>query len=314
MEKMPFDWNEDDLQRIIDNKIKESSSLEYKRCDSLKGRPGEAREKIIKEISKDVSSFANAEGGSIVYGIIEENRLPKAVDEGFEPETVKREWLEDVIDSNVKPKITGLKIKQIELMNSHPGKVIYIVYIPQSLQGAIQANDYRYYQRRNFKAEPMEDYQVRDVMNRFKHPLLIPEISYKKLNPESEIHEYGLILNLKNDGVVTARIFGFDMLFPNRYDPKMAGPTTSWVRQFNPDRPFEHYKGIKFRNSSSNGEVLFPGEINKIFGIGTNLTLTYKVNMQNWEEVVRYRIYITTFADDMPPHKYEYPFESFQKF
>jgi hypothetical protein len=31
---------------------------------------------------------------------------------------------------------------------------------------AHQARDYRYYKRHNFNALPMEDYEVRDVMNR----------------------------------------------------------------------------------------------------------------------------------------------------
>ena len=183
MEKQSFEWEEEDIQRLIDNQRKEATDLEYKRCDALVKNGKKPREKIIEDLSKDVSSFANAGGGTIIYGVIEEGHLPKKIDKGFNPAKIKREWIgdiEDIIDSNVEPKIDGLKIKQVELNRNNPGKVIYIIYILQSLQGAIQAKDYRYYQRRNFKAEPMEEYQVRDVMNRFKYPLLKPEIDFKR--------------------------------------------------------------------------------------------------------------------------------------
>lgn len=180
MEKQPFEWEEEDIQRLIDNQRKEATDLEYKQCDALVENKKKPREKIIEALSKDASSFANTEGGTIIYGVIEEGHLPKKIDKGFDPTKIKKEWIEDIIDANVKPKIEGLKIKQVELNRNNPGKVIYIIYIPRSLQGAIQAKDYRYYQRRNFKPEPMEDYQVRDVMNRFKYNLLKPEIDFKQ--------------------------------------------------------------------------------------------------------------------------------------
>ena len=312
MERQPFEWEEEDIQRLIDNQRKEATDLEYKRCDALVENEKKSREKIIEELSKDVSSFANAEGGTIIYGIIEEGRLPKIIDEGFDPNKIKREWIEDIIDSNVKPKIEDLKIKQVELNRNNPGKVIYIIYTPQSLQGAIQAKDYRYYQRRNFKAEPMEDYQVRDVMNRFKHPLLKPEIEFKPRKIEGNLHEYGLILTLVNKGVITAKAFGMDMLFPRVYSPKLEGVSTiKYTSVYIPEKPFENYSGFKFRNVESQIGVLFPGEKQMIF---RSDTLTYTVNDKNWEESFLLKIYITTYADDMPPQKSEYPFNKFHKF
>ena len=57
------EWNENELNVLIENEVEESSYLEYKKCDSLKKND---REK--NEVSKDVSAFANADGGIIVYG------------------------------------------------------------------------------------------------------------------------------------------------------------------------------------------------------------------------------------------------------
>jgi len=305
MEKQPFEWQEEDIQRLIDNETKESTNLEYKRCDALIVREGQSKSKITTELSKDISSFANAAGGTIVYGIIEENHLPKEIDEGFDPTKTKREWLEDIIDSSSSRKIEGLRINQVEL-KTKPGKVIYVVYIPQSLQGAIQADDHRYYQRRNFKSEPMEDYQVRDVMNRFRHPILIPEIDYKVLTREEASHRYELVLDLANKGVVTAKAFGMDMLFPAVYSPQISEPRRADTYEFHPERPFQQYRGYRFRNTPQFNDVLFPGERTNLFGGRTMGKLTYGVNENNVEESNSWKIHITTYADDMPPKQFEY--------
>jgi len=313
MERQPFEWEESDIERLIDNKVSESTSLDYKRCDALIEHKKQTRQQIISEMSKDISSFANAEGGTIVYGIIEENHLPKAIDEGYDPTIVRREWLEDVIDSNVKRKIDGLRIKQIELKSHKPGRVIYIIHVPQSLQGAIQANDFRYYQRRNFKSEPMEDYQVRDIMNRFKHPLLLPVLTYKVSKDEPFFIEYELVLDLVNKGVVTAKRFGMDMFFPSFSAPVIPNYEHKRVvdiKIFSPQEPYRKYTGYVFRNT----EVLFPGESKEIFGPYGNDRLFYKIMDDKWQESYKWKIYVTTYADDMPPKRSEYPFSEFQKF
>jgi hypothetical protein len=314
MEKQPYEWEEEDIQRLIDNSIKESTYLDYKRCDSLLERNGKSREKIILELSKDVSSFANAEGGTIVYGVIEEDYFPKQIDIGFDPLHIRREWLEDIIDSNVKPKIDGLKIKQVELNRKHPGKVIYVIYIPQSLQGAIQGKDLRYYQRRNFKSEPMEDYQIRDVMNRFKHPLLVPEVRYKLINSDPDgSHQYELILKIENKGVVTANVWGMDMLFPELYFLRIDGSSSGDIRRF---KAMEKYLGFKFRSNKSSGghdQILFPGEDVTLFGEGSRRFI-YRVGDNNYEAVYLWKIHITIYADNMPPKKIELSFDKYQKF
>lgn len=162
----PLYETEEDILNLIKYQVKESSYLEYKGCDALRKHGNQSLDRIKMEISKDVSSFANAGGGTIVYGVIDDGHIPKNIDNNrFSPQKITKEWLENVIDSNIRRKIDSIKIYQIELQITNPGKVIYSVNIPQSLQGAHQAKYKKYYQRRNFKAEPMEDYQIRDVMN-----------------------------------------------------------------------------------------------------------------------------------------------------
>ena len=63
--KMPWEWDEDDILSMIKDEVQESINLDYKACDSLGKSDGRKR-----EISKDVSAFANSAGGTIIYGIL----------------------------------------------------------------------------------------------------------------------------------------------------------------------------------------------------------------------------------------------------
>lgn len=161
--------SEADLLRLIANGTQESLTLEYKRSDAL-GRESTQR----REICKDVSAFANSAGGELVYGIEERDRIPIRVDEGT-GSAINREWLEQVIDSGVQPRINGLQIAAIPLTG---GNFAYVVSIPQSTSRAPhQASDHRYYKRQNFQSVPMEDYEIRDVLRRAVTPKLVVTFS-----------------------------------------------------------------------------------------------------------------------------------------
>ncbi len=124
-------WNEEDLVALIDGSVEESLQLEYKRCAAL-ADPSKARDDICNEFSKDVSSFANSAGGALVYGIIETGHKPTALDDGFDPAVIKKEWLEDVIQGRVHPKIDGLVINPVKLSGTRHGKAAYVISIPLS--------------------------------------------------------------------------------------------------------------------------------------------------------------------------------------
>jgi hypothetical protein len=159
-----------DLQQIVDEKLSESLTLDYKASPAL-GRDDKKRD----EICKDVSAFANSAGGQIIYGIEEKNQKPVRVDEGVEPTTITREWLEQVINSRVQPRIERLVITPIPF---EPTRVGYVLTIPQaSARAPHQAPDNKYYRRYNFQSVPMADYEVRDAMRRATTPELFIRIS-----------------------------------------------------------------------------------------------------------------------------------------
>lgn len=162
----PIDqWSENDLQALISSGAEESLELEYKRSAAL-GRDSKSR----SEISKDVSAFANSNGGLLIYGVIEDGRVPKGLDQGVDPAVLSREWLEQVIGSTIQPRIQGIKIKEIALSNALSA---FVVDIPKATTFAPhQAGDQKYYRRFNFESVPMHDYEVRDALRRATVPEL----------------------------------------------------------------------------------------------------------------------------------------------
>src|SRR5262249_6977461 len=156
-----------DLDRLIEEDIQESLTLDYKDAQAL-----EKTDRKRNELCKDVSAFANSAGGQIIYGIQENGHHPVRVQDAdaIDPADISREWVEQVIDSNVQPRIQNLRIQPIDVA---PGRVAYVITIPPATTNAPhQAPDNRYYYRQNFQSVPMEDYQVRDTMRRATTPEL----------------------------------------------------------------------------------------------------------------------------------------------
>ena len=144
--------NFESIQNLIKNKIKESLNLDYKRELGNHNT----------EIAKDISSFANASGGKIIYGVDEKNELPHSIN-WINTKGVK-EKIESIILSNIQPEIKGYDIYSIENPDNQ-SQAIFVVDIPESSDAPHMAN-HRYYIRRNFKSEYMEDSEVKNSIFR----------------------------------------------------------------------------------------------------------------------------------------------------
>ena len=117
---------EEDLQSLIDNSVLESKTIEYKQ--SLPGNSDSDK----KEFLADISSFANASGGDLIYGILEDRNtgIPKRL-EGLAIDNVDREILrlDSMIRDGIEPRIIGIAIEPVNLSNS---KIALIFRIPKS--------------------------------------------------------------------------------------------------------------------------------------------------------------------------------------
>ncbi len=163
---------EKDLQNLTGGMVQESLKLDYKHPSALQDH---------KEVAKDVSSFANSEGGVVIYGIVEDkDHYPQRI-EWIDKRNVKgdpKETLENVITSLIHPKISNVIIKGVPSEKDR-SKIVLIVDVPESPLAPHMA-DFSYYKRWNFKAEPMEDYEVRALMGRKVRPDLKVLLIFKE--------------------------------------------------------------------------------------------------------------------------------------
>ncbi len=176
MTVLPLPTTKEEIEKLIKVQVQESLHLDYKQSEAI-------ADNKRAEIAKDVYAFANSDGGLIVYGVVEdkEKRLPEKIDEGIaNGSKFNREWLENVIAANVAPKLEGVEISEIPITDD---RSIFAVRVPKSYRGPHQERmeSKRYYRRYNFKSEPMEDYEIREVRNRrrFAPPLINIEVRVK---------------------------------------------------------------------------------------------------------------------------------------
>jgi hypothetical protein len=189
--------NLEKIESYIENKIEENLNLDYKASGSL-----QRNDNKTSEISKDVSAFANSDGGIIIYGIKEDqiNRhLPDSIDP-INRNEISKEWLEQIIQSKIRPRINGIIIHSVSV-TEQTHEVVYVVEIPKS-NTAHQANDKKYYKRFNFNSEPMYDYEIRDILNRNKSPIIDIELEIKKYTYEVKQQNFGIPpFNIETGGI-----------------------------------------------------------------------------------------------------------------
>ena len=111
-------WTLERIRELVHNKIEENLHLDYKRLLSLND---------TKEISKDISAFANSDGGTVIYGVIEKNNKPEQIDNSSELLNKSKEWLENIITSNINPIIDAIVITPINKPDS--GNQLFVIDI-----------------------------------------------------------------------------------------------------------------------------------------------------------------------------------------
>lgn len=154
----------EDLNDFLELEVEENIYLDYKDGAAL------CSDKI-NEITKDISAFANSDGGIIIYGVREnrETHKPDGMSAITNPK-ISKEWIEQQAN-RIQPQIKGLRIFPIRL-NKESSLSIYIVKIPRSEDAPHMAYDNKYYRRDNFSCNPMHGYQVRDTFYRYSKPFL----------------------------------------------------------------------------------------------------------------------------------------------
>lgn len=201
----------EDIQSLIDNEVEENVHLDYKAAEALK-----KNDSGKNEITKDVSSFANSDGGIIIYGLKEINHKPSEITP-VDGNDFTKERLDQII-ANIQPHIKGVTIHPIRL-EGDISKSIYVVKIPRSTFTPHMATDHRYYKRSNFQSVAMEDYEVRELYLRTDSPDL--EIDYcfccctneDNIHDEDDNYEYQFHIGVRNIGRKICKIFKIAIIF-----------------------------------------------------------------------------------------------------
>src|ERR1043166_7032455 len=115
------DIEETDLQGLVSGGVPEGRLIEYKLVLPSGGDSDK------KEFLADVSSFANASGGDIVYGTKEyQGAAAELVGIPARDWDAERLRLEEIIRNGIAPRIPGLTIKVVPLESSGAALVIRI--------------------------------------------------------------------------------------------------------------------------------------------------------------------------------------------
>ena len=174
--------NEADLLAWIATGTEEGQTVEYKRAASI-GTDSDRK----AEIAKDVSAMANSAGGLLFYGVSEEKHLPTGIDPIVDPKMTK-EWLEQVINTGIHPRIIDLSIHPVRVVAPTVGSV-YVVEIPEGTTAHQAVERKLYYRRFNFESQAMHDREIRDVMGRHRDPVVNVTTSLS-VGPAAEIMGY----------------------------------------------------------------------------------------------------------------------------
>lgn len=282
----PNPWNEGRLNKIIQDKIEECLTVEYK------GAPAISREqKKTSEITKDISSMANSAGGLLIYGVAgfqtaDKKHLPERLDPVDRLEFTK-EWIEHIA-SQIRPRIAGLRIYPVQL-SSGVNHVAYVVEVPEGTT-AHQATDFRYYRRYNFESVPMADHEVRDVMARKANPSVTVGARFVLYpRPTKEGHHGAFRAIITNRSSVLARYVGLIFDVPTRFRGKLPHYDSAIIQETGGKSSY------RLTYDNNNSAPLFPGG---------SLSPTFKFRIASHmvpelgPEIEDFRY--TVFADSMP--------------
>jgi len=210
IEKNIKDINKDDIEYLIKNQIPESKTLEYKR--SLPSNSNEDK----KEFSADVISFANADGGDLIYGIEEENGMPKKII-GFEDRIIDSEKLrlESLIRDGIRPRIIpNIQIQPIKISDNNN---VILIRIPKSFTSPHTIGDKTLFYSRNSAGKYQMD--VNELKNAFLFSENISEkiknFRYKRI---SEIINEDTPIPLKSKDILVLHIIPISSFYSHSLD------------------------------------------------------------------------------------------------
>jgi hypothetical protein len=264
-----------DIQTMIRDKVQENIHLDYKDSRAIRN---DARD----DIAKDVSAFANSDGGVLIYGVKEKDHLPVEVDSGVDDAQISREWIESAVMTGITPRLDDVRITALPVS---PGRSAYIIEAAKTFRGPHQASDKRYYRRHNFKSVPKEDYEIADVRNRRSElPALV------SFNADL----YGgtiIVFDVENIGAVTAEELNFEFSEPLHWPDRtpMPRPLADGIRRLAPRQKlrFRYFQTFEIFSGESQGPLLFSVRVTYTHaGLNRRVSEDWLINFEMYHDAL----------------------------
>lgn len=324
-----------DLQRLCNDKAEETTSLEFKTCSELiigskfwdnksNSRRSRTRDDVLDELSKDVTALLNSNGGMIIYGIREKKSKANEpdTDNAFNLKSKETnifpEKVVDWIRAHILPPPI-VNVASIPIDESNPDSAWFLIIEVQQGQTAYQARNKLFYRRVSATIQPMEQYEVHDVMNRAIVPDADVKFSFSKISIKSEQHEYRLNVKIKNLSNIVIQNFKLQFEFPNYGDKYINFKN----RRIHSD---PYFGKITFSGKGSSNLLVTFRSIEKLFpkdefDVGNLLGLRYIIDNQayliiNGSLPSRKALSLkwVLYADNMQPKSGEIPFSELHIF
>lgn len=164
------------LRRLVNNQVAEGRDLEFKRELPAGG------DEASREFLADVTAFANAQGGDIVYGLDEANGVAASLPgvEVDDPDAAILR-LEGKLQTGVDPRLIGVRTKWVPLAN---GRGALVLRIPGSLNAPHRVtfkNGARFYGR---NSRGKYELDVHDLRHAFTESAQLPQ-QFRQLHAEA---------------------------------------------------------------------------------------------------------------------------------
>jgi len=277
--------------------------------------------------AKAISGFANSDGGLLTWGVVAEKPKaePGGADKARQAESVSEldtflGQLNAIVSEATKPVVAGVQnIPVWEDREANRGWVVS--YIPAGASPPYRAekdNNNHFYKRAGSSFYPMEPYDIRDVVFRFRYPKIQMEMSYEARDIKPDKHTYDLLVQAYNHGPSALTDWKIEVEMPRLVSietPQSAMETEG------PEGPIWVWRRFSARLLPET-RVLYPGDPRRLVGPGGPWPVVYIIDDMSHDEIsdpkrrrqAEPMVVCRLFGVDMPPVEIRRPLRELQKF
>lgn len=292
----------------------ESVTLDFKSGTALNDM-STARPQLLKE----VTAFANAGGGTLIYGIAERVDGPRNIADRFEAVTnadVTVDRLTNLITQNTDPVFRDFRIAVFDVPE---GGRLFVLEVDEGVTAYQNRIDRRYYQRAGATSEPMYGFAIRDVMNRRTVPNVDVKLKLQVAEQNSERHRYIVVPILENVGVLTAHHWVLYVDLPQEC-ARLAGPAHSLLlRDRGTVREDRRYRRFEYSSEMLPGGGdgrLLPGFERSLSERDGYPKLEILIEDRQWQELEGWGppLHWHLFVDDAPRRRWQQEFQEWCRY